>query len=321
MKHEAAVDTGDDLVPVVALCLRDRQGRILAQRRPASRSWAGFWEFPGGKVQPGETKTAALEREVREELGIRITGLDRFCHRTLRTQDFAVALDFFTARRFSGHPSGREGQEVEWLAPEALVPRPWLPADRPVVTRLALGDFCGVTPRLTRAEPGFIEAGFRQSLERGLRFIRVRFASGVGESSIERASLQAWARDRGILLALEPAEGDPGARVVHLRSDQARRLDVRPVPDEVLLGASCHDEWEIEHASRLPVDYLFLGHVASTPMHPGTPGLGWETWSRLAARSDAPVYAIGGLGPADLARARTAGAAGVAGIRAFWKMP
>ncbi|EQD76767.1 NUDIX hydrolase, core domain protein, partial [mine drainage metagenome] len=74
MKREWTVDAGDDLIPVVALCLRDETGRILAQRRPPDRSFAGFWEFPGGKVQPGESRRAALEREIREELGIRIEG-------------------------------------------------------------------------------------------------------------------------------------------------------------------------------------------------------------------------------------------------------
>ncbi|MHB1544154.1 MAG: Nudix family hydrolase [Gammaproteobacteria bacterium] len=321
MKRGTTVHTGDDLVPVVALCLKDGSGRILAQRRPPDRSWAGFWEFPGGKVQPGETSRAALGREIREELGIEIKGVEPLCRRVYRAQGLALSLDFFTARSFKGTPVGVEGQIIEWLFPAELAARPWLPADRPIVTALALGQFCGVTPRLTRSDPDFIEAGFRESLAQGLHFILVRFEAGAGRSVSDQAPLLAWARDRGLVLALEYVHGNPESPVIHLQADQARKLDARPAPDEILLGVSTHNEAEIKRAQVLSADYLFLGHVESTPSHPGQPDLGWDEWTRLAARSECPVYAIGGLGPADLTRARAAGAAGIAGIRAFWKMP
>ncbi len=321
MKRGETTDTGGDLVPVVALCLRDPAGRILAQRRPANRSWAGFWEFPGGKVQPGETKPAALAREIREELGIRIEGVEPLSHRIYRAPGFAVALDFFTAQSFVGTPTGREGQDIAWLTPQELALRPWLPADRPIVTRLALGALCGVTPRLGRSDPSYIEAGFKESLIRGLRFILVRFEVGVAGSVSDQAALGAWARDHGLVIALEYAKGCEGSQVIHLRSDQAHIFNVRPAPDEILLGVSCHNEKEIAHAQALSADYLILGHVESTPSHPGQPGLGWDLWSRLAERTDLPVYAIGGLGPADLTHAQAVGAAGIAGIRAFWKTP
>lgn len=312
---------GRDPIPIVALCLRDAQGRILAQRRPPGRLGEGFWEFPGGKVEPGEPRPVALAREVREELGIEIQGITPFWHCLYQADDRVLALDFFTAQSFHGIPHGVEGQAIAWLTPGTLADRPWLPADRPLVTLLALGPYCGITPRLTRSDPEFIATGFRESLGRGLRFIRVRFAPGTGDSRAEQDALTAWAHTRGLMLALDYADEAVTSPVIHLRADQARDLITRPVLDRVLLGVSVHHAGEIQQAERLAADYLFLGPLAATPSHPDQPGLGWEAWARLARSSRLPVYALGGLGPADLTRARAAGAVGIAGIRAFWQAP
>jgi thiamine monophosphate synthase len=97
-----------------------------------------------------------------------------------------------------------------------------------------------------------------------------------------------------------------------------REVAGRPLPATQWVGASCHDVDELQLASRLGVDFAVLGPVLPTATHPGAPALGWARFADLVEAAALPVYALGGVGPADLDRARGCGAQGVAGIRAFW---
>jgi 8-oxo-dGTP diphosphatase len=107
-----------------------------------------------------------------------------------------------------------------------------------------------------------------------------------------------------------------GATGVHLTA--ARLLETSARPDLALVGASCHDEHELAHAVRIGVDFVVLGPVQDTPSHPGSPTLGWQRFAQLVHGYPLPVYAVGGLGAADFARAWSAGAHGIAAIRAAW---
>jgi 8-oxo-dGTP diphosphatase len=107
-----------------------------------------------------------------------------------------------------------------------------------------------------------------------------------------------------------------GADGVHLTSTQLMAATSRP--DFPLVGASAHTREELEHAARLGIDFAVLGPVLNTVSHPGSPGIGWEGFSALAAGLSLPVYALGGLGHGDLERAQDAGAHGIAAIRGSW---
>ena len=121
---------------VVAAALYDPSGRVLIARRPAGKHMAGRWEFPGGKVHPGESERAALERELHEELGIRI-GAARPCMRlTHAYADREVELSLWIIERFSGTPGAVEGQELKWVALDALAAQDMLEADRPFIAAL-----------------------------------------------------------------------------------------------------------------------------------------------------------------------------------------
>ncbi|MGH8214955.1 MAG: thiamine phosphate synthase, partial [Rhodanobacteraceae bacterium] len=104
---------------------------------------------------------------------------------------------------------------------------------------------------------------------------------------------------------------------VHLRAAQLRELRERPLPSTSWVGASCHDAEELELAARLGADFAILSPVRATVSHPGARPLGWDGFARLVADARLPAYALGGVEPADLERARAAGAQGVAGVRAF----
>jgi 8-oxo-dGTP diphosphatase len=120
---------------VAACALIDADGRILLAQRPEGKSLAGLWEFPGGKVEPGETPEETLIRELDEELGIQTKEAClaplTFASHTYET--FHLLMPLYVCRRFEGIPHGREGQAIKWVKPNALRDYPVPPADEPLI--------------------------------------------------------------------------------------------------------------------------------------------------------------------------------------------
>lgn len=130
------------MIHVVAAAVIDATGQVLIAQRPVGKHLAGGWEFPGGKLEPGETRVAGLARELREELGIevmlaRVRPLMRLRHRYPYGE---VLLDMFVVRHYSGMPSGRDGQAIRWCSFDELPHADLLPADRPIVAALCLPE-------------------------------------------------------------------------------------------------------------------------------------------------------------------------------------
>ena len=122
-------------VLVAACALVDRDGRILLAQRPEGRSMAGLWEFPGGKIEPGETPEAALIRELHEELGIDVTVacLAPLSFASHAYDDFHLLMPLFVCRRWHGTPVAREGQVLKWVRAKDLRKFPMPPADIPLI--------------------------------------------------------------------------------------------------------------------------------------------------------------------------------------------
>ena len=123
------------LLLVTAVALIDPEGRVLLAQRPEGKSMAGLWEFPGGKVEPGETPEAALIRELREELGIetQTSCLAPLTFASHAYEAFHLLMPLFACRRWQGIPTPREGQTLAWVAPRALRDYPMPPADIPLI--------------------------------------------------------------------------------------------------------------------------------------------------------------------------------------------
>ena len=136
MSLPAATPVAGDWVQVVGAILW-REGRILAVQRPQGRRHAGFWEFPGGKVESGEDQLDALRRELREELGV--TPLEMALWRSLRHSypDLRVELFFYMVTAFEGDPCALEGQGLRWVKPAEAARLPFLEADVPLLAELA----------------------------------------------------------------------------------------------------------------------------------------------------------------------------------------
>jgi mutator protein MutT len=128
-------------VHVVAAAVTDADGRVLIAQRPAGKQLAGRWEFPGGKVEPGENRVQALTRELQEELGIRISGHPRPLIRVHHEYPFGkVLIDMWVVGRYEGEPRGLDGQALRWCHQDELEHADLLPADRPLIEALRLPE-------------------------------------------------------------------------------------------------------------------------------------------------------------------------------------
>jgi len=127
--------TPRNILLVAACALIDADGRILLAQRPEGKSLAGLWEFPGGKVEPGETPEECLIRELDEELGVttRVACLAPLTFASHTYETFHLLMPLYVCRRYEGVPRGREGQAVKWVRPQALRDYPMPPADAPLI--------------------------------------------------------------------------------------------------------------------------------------------------------------------------------------------
>ena len=294
---------------------------MLIAQRAKGRHQGGLWEFPGGKVEPGEGGRAALRRELREELGIEITMARPLIRVQYRYPDRAVLLDCWHVSHWEGEVHGREGQRIAWARPEALDERRFLPADKAIITAARLPALYLISP-----EPGPDLDAFLATLDArlgaGVRLFQLR----CREFPLPRYRLlvrevRALCERHGARLLLNSALGQalaPEAHGLHLTSTDLRALKRRPLGRDGLVAASCHDAAEIEQAARLGLDFIVLGPVLPTPTHPDAPTLGWTGFTALVRRAPLPAYALGGLGPSNLPLAWRSGAQGIAAIRGLW---
>ena len=123
-------------IEVVAAIIADQQGNLLISLRPEHLHQGGLWEFPGGKIEAGETAQQALRREIAEELGIEVVDASLFQQLEFDYPDKSVALSFWRVERFSGSPESLEGQEIRWITPQQLREFQFPAANQPIVERL-----------------------------------------------------------------------------------------------------------------------------------------------------------------------------------------
>lgn len=315
----------DELDVAVAI-LQQADGRVLVAERAPWRHQGGRLEFPGGKIDPGETLAVALARELEEELGVRVghwSPLIRVCH---RYPDREVTLHACVVDRWSGEPRGAEGQGIGWHRPEELAHASFPAANRPILAALQYPDRYLITPGPEGTGVESLLDGLRVAAERGLRLVQLR-APGLPAAAWRRLLAQACAiaasAPPGLRLLANTddcscLERYPELAGVHLSARAARRFARRPVAAGKLLACACHDAEEIRQAERLEADFIVLGSVRTTASHPGRSPLGWAGLARLTAQTTLPAYGVGGLREADVATAREHGAIGIAAIRGLW---
>ncbi len=310
------------VIPVVAGVIEDATGRILLAQRPPGKHLAGCWEFPGGKVDAGESEADALVRELDEELGLEVevsSPLMTLCH---HYSDRSIRLLLRRVDHWSGLPRGNEGQAIGWFRKDELAALDMPEADRPIVRLL------GADPRysISASPDSFADtseflADWRARLEAGFRLLQLR-AHDVPKPTLrilaaECAALARQFNARWLLNGHFDEAEALGADGVHLSARVALGLHSRPKGFSGLVGVSCHTQEALMHAAKIDADFACLSPVQATASHPGAATLGWDRFAAWCAESPLPVVALGGLSPNDLERARECGAFGVAGIRGF----
>ncbi len=304
---------------VAAAVILRPDGRVLLAQRPAGKPYAGYWEFPGGKLEPGETPAHAVARELHEELGLTVRRAAPWF-----TQEFVyphahVELNFFRVFAWEGDPVGHDGQAFAWQAPGAFDVAPLLPANTRVLAALELPGVYGITRAGEVGEDVFL-ARAETALRAGLRLIQVR-EKGWPLERVERfaAALARIAAPCGARLLLNGDEATArrlGLAGVHWTAAQLAAATTRPA--DLVVGASCHSREELARAAALGVEFAVLGPVHATPTHADAVPLGWDRFAELREAAQLPVYALGGLAAGDLDAAIMHGAHGVALRRGAW---
>lgn len=307
------------IVEAAAAVILRPDGSFLLGRRPEGKPYAGYWEFPGGKIEPGETAAQALVRELHEELGIEADRYTPWITREFVYPHAHVRLHFFRVSGWRGEIRDIHHDALVWKTADKVDVEPMLPANVAVLRGLTLPDFYAIT------HAG--EIGIETQLEKlertlagGLRLLQIR------EAQLTVEKREAFAREATRLAHAHGARvlvnGDlalarhVGADGVHLPCAQLMQLAERP--DLPLVAASCHNAPELARAAALELDFAVLGPVQETLSHPGVAGLGWERTAHLLENIPLPVFALGGLQRGDLAAAQRAGAHGIAAIRGAW---
>ena len=299
--------------------LQRTDGRVLLAQRLPGTPYPGYWEFPGGKLEAGESASIALARELDEELGIQIVRAAPWLVQRYAYPHADVELNFFRIFAWRGEPRGRMGQAIAWQAPGAFDVAPLLPANAVILRALELPPIYGISMAEDLGEEVFLRRA-RTSIAKGLQLIQLREKSWPVERLQHLADrLLPIAQAAGARVLLN---GDPalalrlGCAGVHWTATALQRASARP--EGMLCAASCHDGAELARAAKLGLDFAVLGTVAATPSHPDAEPLGWARVAELLRATPLPVYALGGLTRHDLDTALAHGAHGIALRRAAW---
>jgi 8-oxo-dGTP diphosphatase len=305
----------------VAVIGNDRQQVLLTQRAGHVHQ-GGLWEFPGGKVEAGEQVIEALVRELDEELGISVIRTRPLIQVVHDYTDRKVLLDVYRIETYSGVPHGKEGQALQWVKSDVLPDWPMPAANLPIVRAVQLPDRYLITPAQSVHGADFL-GNLEACLQSGIRLIQYRDKTVDDHQYLDMAGRLVELAHRyhaRVMLnrSLEvfnqcPADG------LHLSSARLLALSDRPVSTDVYLAASCHNPAEVQHANEIGADFIVISPLKKTRSHPAAIPLGWDKCRQLTRLAQMPVYALGGLGKADISNAQQHGAQGIAAIRSLWR--
>jgi len=302
---------GTKITEVAAAVIERPDGTFLLAQRPEGKPYPGYWEFPGGKIEAGEDPYSALVRELREELGIEVREATPWITRVYAYTHATVRLHFLRVARWDGEPQPLEDQAIRWQQVGSPDVSPMLPANAPVLAALALPAVMVISDAASMGIDDWIRALSTRAMEESL-LVQIR-EKGMDRQKLQHLVSRTLARASGFgsrLVVNSDCGSLPQCDGVHLTAKALMASSVRPAGS--LVGASCHDARELDHAASLALDYAVVGPVKETRSHPGARPIGWDAFASLATARPMPVYAIGGLTRADLGEARKRGAHGVA---------
>lgn len=319
-----------NIIHVAAGVIEDSNGLVLVSLRAKDSHQGGLWEFPGGKLELGESSYDGLVRELREELAIAVHSARPLISIKHDYGDKQVLLDVWRITNYSGQVIGNEGQQIKWHAKQALDELAMPEADVAIVRSINLPSFYAITPAFTaiqEVESSTVEIEHEKAvaklIKKNIKLIQLR-DHGLSHSRYLRLaqSLRAKLSDKDIQFMVNcdlNSAIEIGADGIHLSVQRVQDYIQKNVeiPRHLLTAVSCHNREELLAAQQFGADFAVLGPVKRTSSHLQRMPLGWQAFSAIVKDSNIPVYALGGLTEDDLSAAYNSGAQGIAAISAF----
>ena len=338
-----------NIIHVAVAVIVNTNNEVCISLRHKNAHQGGLWEFPGGKVEQGESIEQALAREIREELNIEIKQSRPLITINHSYDDKAVRLHVSKISLYQGEVAGLEGQQVKWLPVSQLSAHNFPAANLPIIKALQLPDKYLITGKFTDSDDFIYK--LKKAIASGIKLIQLRLKDNIITappswlSAKYRPSLDIKENSReGIsqlqFLLEQSAELCKQAEaklMLNLSAGYLHRVDLSPIefagfhadsktlntlsqrPEGSLFSASCHNMEELLIALKLHADFVVLSPVQKTASHPDMQAMGWSQFSTLVENIPVPVYALGGVSENDLQAAWQHGAQGIAAISALWE--
>ena len=316
-----------DIVHVAVAVIVNTNNEVCISLRHKNAHQGNLWEFPGGKVEQGETIKQALVREIREELNLEIIQSRPLITIGHNYNDKAVCLHVYKVILYQGEATGLEGQQVEWLPVSLLSAHDFPAANLPIIKAVQLPDKYLITGKFTDSDDFIYK--LKNALKSGIKLIQLR----LKENSLEDIAQLQFLLEQSAELCKQAGVN----LMLNLSADYLDMIDLSQIefagfhadsktlnslsqrPRAGLFSASCHNMEELLLAIKLNSDFVVLSPVQKTASHPDMPAMGWPQFSNLIESSSVPVYALGGVSENDLETAWQHGAQGIAAISALWE--
>jgi 8-oxo-dGTP diphosphatase len=296
-------------------------GKILVSKRKNNVHLPEVWEFPGGKLEAGESFKQALRREIYEEVGVKVRQCKKIIDFNYSYDDRHLYFQAFTVHIHSDQVTAKEQQKIMWLDQGDLSQIDFPAANQSILNAINLPH-------------SYLIADYSVFGNKLFDTVRANLAKGISQLQFRAPSIN---KEEYLLMANELYElcHRHNARLIlncdvdwyrhacadglHLSSQRLKKFynAGADLADIEIYSASCHSLGEVDYANALSVSTILIGPVLHTHSHPWGRPLGWPGFSSLCAHANMPVYAIGGLGKNDIQTALVNGAQGIAGIRDF----
>jgi 8-oxo-dGTP diphosphatase len=290
---------------VVGVIFNAKNEVLIAKRKPEQFK-ADFWEFAGGKIENNETKQQTLEREINEELGIKITNCEYKFNLIQKYPQKIVDLAVFVISQYTGKIIGKEGQEIQWVGRKNIKNYQLLPTVMPIFNRLTLAKIYNILN---------YDNNFWQNLEQKkhqMQMLQLRSKTDVKSSKIEK--IYQICQKNNIKLILNIPNTKENLKFCDGYHITSKNLTNPEIYITKIISCATHNENEIQLANQINADIITLSPVRTTTTHPNATTLGLKQAGVLAKNSNALVYFLGGMQKNDVSLAQKNNAFGVAGI-------